>query len=67
MFSYDAIGCFERLKYTVDFVSHAWPFGMTEIFKVSGSGHALIEPFLDNLVAYKNTDNKPTIERYFFC
>eukprot|EP00960_Hanusia_phi_P020925 617225-Hanusia_phi.AAC.3 len=46
VYSYDAIGCLERLKYTV-----------------SGSGHALIEPFLDNLVAYKNTDNKPTIER----
>eukprot|EP00282_Hemiselmis_andersenii_P006520 CAMPEP_0114130202 /NCGR_PEP_ID=MMETSP0043_2-20121206/11889_1 /TAXON_ID=464988 /ORGANISM="Hemiselmis andersenii, Strain CCMP644" /LENGTH=254 /DNA_ID=CAMNT_0001223541 /DNA_START=21 /DNA_END=785 /DNA_ORIENTATION=- len=46
VFSYDAIGCFERLKYTA-----------------SGTGQALIEPFLDNLVAYKNTDNKPTVSR----
>jgi len=46
VFSYDAIGCFERLKYTA-----------------SGTGQALIEPFLDNLVAYKNTDRKPTVAR----
>mmetsp|Transcript_62508 Transcript_62508/g.167646 ORF Transcript_62508/g.167646 Transcript_62508/m.167646 type:complete len:85 (+) Transcript_62508:471-725(+) len=46
VFSYDAIGCFERLKYTA-----------------SGSGQALVEPFLDNLVAYKNTDKKPTVDR----
>jgi len=46
VFSYDAVGCFERLKYSV-----------------SGTGQALIEPFLDNMVAYKNTENKPTIDR----
>lgn len=46
VFSYDAVGCFERLKYSV-----------------SGTGQALIEPFLDNLVAYKNTDKKPTVDR----
>ncbi len=47
VFSYDAIGCFERLKYTA-----------------SGTGQALVEPFLDNLVGYKNTDKKPTVSRY---
>ena len=46
MFSYDAVGCFEKMKYTV-----------------SGTGQALIEPFLDNMVAYKNTDKKPLSER----
>ena len=46
MYSYDAVGCFEKMKYTV-----------------SGSGQALIEPFLDNMVAYKNTDKKPANER----
>lgn len=46
VFSYDAIGCFERLKYTA-----------------SGTGQALVEPFLDNLVGYKNTDKKPTVSR----
>ena len=30
---------------------------------MSGTGQALIEPFLDNMVAYKNTDQKPTIDR----
>ena len=48
VYSYDAVGCFEKMKYTV-----------------SGSGQALIEPFLDNMVAYKNTDKKPATERYF--
>jgi 20S proteasome subunit beta 6 len=47
VYSYDAVGCFEKMKYTV-----------------SGSGQALIEPFLDNMVAYKNTDKKPATERY---
>ena len=47
VFSYDAIGCFERLKYTA-----------------SGTGQALVEPFLDNLVGYKNTDKKPTVSRW---
>lgn len=46
VYSYDAVGCFEKMKYTV-----------------SGSGQALIEPFLDNMVAYKNTDKKPANER----
>jgi 20S proteasome subunit beta 6 len=46
VFSYDAIGCIERLKYAA-----------------TGTGSALIEPFLDNMVAYKNTDLKPTISR----
>ena len=46
VFSYDAVGCFEKMKYTV-----------------SGTGQALIEPFLDNMVAYKNTDKKPLSER----
>lgn len=46
VYSYDAVGCFEKMKYTV-----------------SGSGQALIEPFLDNMVAYKNTDKKPATER----
>ena len=46
MFSYDAVGCFEKMKYTV-----------------SGTGQSLIEPFLDNMVAYKNTDKKPLNER----
>ena len=32
-------------------------------YTVSGSGQALIEPFLDNMVAYKNTDKKPANER----
>ena len=45
VFSYDAVGCFEKMKYTV-----------------SGTGQALIEPFLDNMVAYKNTDKKPLSE-----
>ena len=46
VYSYDAVGCFEKMKYTV-----------------SGTGQALIEPFLDNMVAYKNTDKKPLNER----
>jgi len=46
VYSYDAVGCFEKMKYTV-----------------SGTGQALIEPFLDNMVAYKNTDKKPLGER----
>jgi 20S proteasome subunit beta 6 len=46
VFSYDAIGCIERLKYAA-----------------TGTGSALIEPFLDNMVAYKNTDLKPTVPR----
>jgi len=35
-------------------------------WQVSGTGQALIEPFLDNMVAYKNTDpaKKPTKSRY---
>ena len=46
VYSYDAVGCFEKMKYTV-----------------SGTVQALIEPFLDNMVAYKNTDKKPLNER----
>ena len=36
-------------------------------YTVSGSGQALIEPFLDNMVAYKNTDKKPATERSCCC
>ena len=50
VYSYDAVGCFEKMKYTV-----------------SGSGQSLIEPFLDNMVAYKNTDKKPDTERSCVC
>ena len=50
VYSYDAVGCFEKMKYTV-----------------SGTGQALIEPFLDNMVAYKNTDKKPANERFCSC